>query len=149
MKRLVPLTVLVLFACTKVAAQNSSSTKPSQFKNYPEKINCTAAQLAGVFTANIDATASLNFSNNFKFNGSLVSNTTKYGSMQCVVIKSNELNGTLFNVTRVIQKNGTVEYKGRIVNTKYADGYQLKKDASGNYQLIKFETDRLLQDCQQ
>ena len=69
--------------------------------------------------------------------------------MQSIAIQSKDFADAVFNLTRITLPNGQTEYKGRIVNIKYADGYELKKDAAGNYQLIKFETDKLLQDCKQ
>jgi hypothetical protein len=38
---------------------------------------------------------------------------------------------------------------GRIINVNYFDGYELRKSAAGNYQLIKIETDKVIQPCSQ
>lgn len=139
----------MLFLYTAVNAQNNPAVKPSLFKSFPEKIICSSTELGKSITADAGLQTSLLFSDNFLFNGKVLSNTVKYGNMQSVIIQSKDYADAVLNLTRIILPNGQVEYKGRIVNTKYADGYELKKDAAGNYQLIKFETDKLLQDCKQ
>jgi hypothetical protein len=42
-----------------------------------------------------------------------------------------------------------VSYQGRIINKNYFDGYELKKNAAGNYQLIKIEKENVIQVCSQ
>lgn len=69
--------------------------------------------------------------------------------MQTILIQSKDFADAILSITKITAANGQTTFKGRIVNTKYADGYELKKDAAGNYQFIKFETDKLLQDCKQ
>ncbi len=149
MKHLVSLTVMVLFAFATTKAQNNTAAKPSLFKSYPQKIICNTAELSKAFTTNASLQTSLIFSDNFSFNGTVLSNTVKYSNMQSVTIQSKDFADAVLSLTKITLPNGQAEYKGRIVNTKYADGYELKKDANGNYQLIKFETDKLLQDCKQ
>ncbi len=149
MKYLLPLTVMVLFACATVNGQNNTSSKPALFSSFPEKIICADAELSRAFAADANQQASLKFSSNFSFNGTVLSNTVKYGNMQSIIIKSKDFADAVLSLTRITQPGGEVEYKGRIVNIKYSDGYELKKDAAGNYQLVKFETDKMLQDCKQ
>lgn len=149
MKHLVSLTVMVLLTFAAATAQNNTAAKPSLFKSFPEKINCSNTELSKAFNATSSLQTSLLFSDNFSFNGTVLSNTVKYGNMQSVVIQSKDFADAVLSITKIISPNGQAEYKGRIVNIKYADGYELKKDATGNYQLIKFETGKMLQDCKQ
>jgi hypothetical protein len=149
MKYLVPLTVLVLFTCAAVNAQNNNVVKPSLFKRFPNQISCNYPELDKAFGTNLSQQANLSFSNNFSFRGIVISNITRYGNMQTVLIQSKDFSDAVLSITKITLPNGQTTFKGRIVNTKYADGYELKKDAAGNYQLIKFETDKLLQDCKQ
>ena len=89
------------------------------------------------------------FSDNFSFGGDVISKVTKYANLQSAVVKSPSFNNTIFNITKRINSDNSVTYIGHIVNKNYFDGYELKKKANGLYQLIKFETDRVLQDCRQ
>ncbi len=142
--------LLVLFTLgTLTTSAQTQSSKPSLFSNFPEKIDCIPAISDQAFTTTAGQDAVVNGSSNFLFSGKILSNTTKYGSLQTVVIRSAAFADAIFVLSKVTVADKTVEYKGRIINTKYADGYELKKDEAGNYQLVKFETDKLLQDCKQ
>lgn len=149
MKYLVSLTVMVLLAFATATAQNNTAAKPSLFKSFPQKIICSTTELSKAFTTDASLQTNLLFSDSFSFTGTVISNTVKYGNMQCVTIQSKDFADAVFSITKITLPNGQTELKGRIVNTKYADGYELKKDTAGNYELIKFETDKLLQDCKQ
>ena len=151
MKRTVLPCVLLLLLTLSATAVNAQSggSKPRLFGNLPEIIVCNESLFSQAFAIEANQPASFSFLNNFLFDGNVISNTSKYGSLQTVVIKSTVFAGAIFVLSKVTAKNNSVEYKGRIVNTKYADGYELKKDASGKYQLVKFELEKQLPDCSQ
>lgn len=142
------LLLLLTLSATVVNAQTGGS-KPQLFGSLPKIIVCNESMLSQAFGITANQPASFSFSTDFLFQGNVMSNTSKYGSLQTVVIKSAVYANAIFVLSKVTAKDNSVEYKGRIVNTKYADGYELKRDASGIYQLVKFETDRQLQDCTQ
>ncbi|MBU9937672.1 MAG: hypothetical protein KTQ13_13540, partial [Ferruginibacter sp.] len=71
----------------------------------------------------------------------------KYDNLQSAVIKSAAYHNSIFSISRITNKDNTVSYVGRIVNKNYFDGYELKRDAAGNYRLVKMETDRAIPDC--
>jgi uncharacterized protein YdeI (BOF family) len=83
------------------------------------------------------------------FNGTVTGNTVKYSNLQSVTIKLPEFDNLIFSISKITNDDKTVTYVGRIINKKYADGYELKKDASNNYQFVKFETDKLIPECSQ
>lgn len=146
MKRYAPyaLSLLLSFMVTTGFCQNN---KPKQFNNFPETINCSEQELSKVFTTLPGQTISLSFSNNFTFAGTVKSNIAKYANLQSAVIESPDYSNTIFHVSKVINADGSIGYIGRIINKNYFDGFQLKKNASGIYQLKKVETDRVIQDC--
>lgn len=140
----------VLFALTATTTQaQSQGAKPALFTNFPDKINCNPEVLNQVFSFAAGQDATISGSSNFLFIGKLLSNTTRYDSLQTVVIRSAAFSDAIFVLSKLTGSDNKIEYRGRIINTKYADGYELKKDDAGNYQLVKFETDKLLQDCRQ
>lgn len=147
---LLPYVVLVLLtlSVTTAIAQNEGS-KPKLFAGFPDKLDCTTTVLSQAFAATQNQDAALGFSANFLFSGKVISNTVKYSTLQTMVIRSAAFSDAIFVLSKITNADNSVEYKGRIVNTKYADGYELKKDEKGNYQLVKFETDKVLQDCKQ
>lgn len=150
MKRYAPyaLSVLLTFIAMTGFSQNNNQ-KPKQFNNFPATINCTELELSKVFNAGPGQVINLSFSDNFTFSGSVTSNIVKYAYLQTAVIVSPDYSNTIFSVSKITLNDGSISYLGRIINKNYFDGFELKRNASGNYQLIKMETDRVIQDCNQ
>jgi hypothetical protein len=151
MNRLAP--YACMFLCTLLAmtgfSQNPGVTKPKQFNNYPDVINCSEAELSRVFTSPAGQHISLSFSDNFLFSGDITSNVVKYSNLQSAVVKSPIFNNTVFGISKRINDDNSVTYIGHIINKDYFDGYELKRNTDGNYQLIKIQTDKVIQDCSQ
>jgi hypothetical protein len=150
MKRLAPNAMLlfcILFSTT-INAQNSSQ-KPALFSNFSSIINCPKAELNKAFTATANQNINFSFSDNFLFNGTVVSNVVKYANLHTVLIKSPAYGDAIFSLSKITGKDNTVSYTGRIINPKYADGYELKKDGFNNYKLVKIELSNILKDCSQ
>lgn len=151
MKHLAPyaMMLLCLLLATPGFSQNPPSIKPKQFNSYPATISCTEAELDKVFGLSSGQPVNFSFSDNFSFGGDVISKVTKYSNLQSAVVKSPFFNNTIFNISKRINSDNSVTYIGHIINKNYYDGYELKKKANGLYQLVKFETDRVLQDCRQ
>jgi len=149
MKQLAAYALLFCFSFISVKgfSQNSNGSKPKQFSNFPDVINCSEATLSNIFNAAAGQNVSLAFSDNFSFSGSVTSNIVKYSNLQTAVVRSPFFNNSIFSVSKIINKDNSVSYLGRIINKSYFDGYELKRNAAGNYQLIKIETDRVIPDC--
>lgn len=140
--------LFTLFTVT-ANAQSSTGTKPILFAGIAEKVTCTEQELSKAFSIDVDQTIQLSFSNNFLFSGVVVSNIVKYSNLQTVLIKAADLDTVIFAISKIINDDKTVTYVGHIINKKYADGYELKKDVSNNYQLVKFETEKIMPECSQ
>lgn len=149
MKRYAPYALSVLLTFTAMTGFSQNISKPKQFNNFPEAINCSEQELAKVFNATAGQVISLSFSDNFSFSGSVKSNIVKYANLQTAVVVSPAYSNTIFSVSKITMNDGSINYLGRIINKSYFDGFELKKNAVGNYQLIKMETDRVIQDCKQ
>ena len=149
MKRLAP--YACMFVCTLLAMTgfSQSVSKPKQFSNYPAVINCTEPELARVFASPAGQRIDLSFSDNFLFSGNITSNEVKYSNLQSAIVQSQAFNNTVFGISKRTNDDNSITYVGRIINKNYFDGYELKKNANGNYQLIKIETDKVIQDCSQ
>jgi hypothetical protein len=127
----------------------ANTPKPKQFSSFPEVIDCSEQELARVFNTSPGQTISLSFSNNFTFAGNITSNLVKYANLQSAVMVSPDYANTIFSVSKITNGDGSLSYVGRIINKNYFDGFELKKNATGNYQLRKVETDRVMPDCMQ
>ncbi len=147
MKRLAPYALVLLVCLSTTSGFSQSGTKPKQFSNFPDVINCTESELGKVFTSLTGQSISLSFSDNFSFAGSVTSNIVKYSNLQSANIKSPVFNNSLFNISKRINEDNSITYVGLIINRDYFDGYELRKNANGNYQLIKIETDKVIQVC--
>jgi len=149
MKRLAPYAIVLLLTLVSATgfSQNPNGIKPKQFSNYPDIINCSESELSRVFTSVPGQDISINFSNDLLFDGKVTSNLVKYSNLQSAVIKSAFFNNSVFNVSRRTNPDNSITYVGRIINTDYFDGYELRKEATGNYKLVKIETDKVIQPC--
>ena len=140
---------LLLSVITVTGFSQSNLVKPKQFNRFPSVINCSQQELGKVFNSPAGQTINLSFSQDFTFSGIVKSNIVKYSNLQTAVVVSPDYSNTIFNVSKIINDDGSISYIGRIINKNYFDGYELKKNNAGNYQLIKMETDRVIQDCTQ
>ncbi|MBS1510166.1 MAG: hypothetical protein JST86_04950 [Bacteroidetes bacterium] len=152
MKYPVPMMVLLLLMATAThtaIAQTPAGGKPKIFSNYPEKIICTDAAFSNVFAAAQNQQVQVNFSTQFTFDGTVTSNVVKYSNLQTVVIQSPAFNNTILVLSKITNKDGSIVYNGHIINQKYGDGYEMRKDAAGNYQLTKIDTEKVIPTCSQ
>lgn len=149
MKSYAPYALSFLLCFIALTGFCQNNVKPKQFSSFPEKINCSEQELARIFTTGAGQPINLAFSNNFSFNGSVKSNIVKYANLQTAVILSPDYFNTIFSVSKIMNADGSLSYIGRIINKNYFDGFELKKNPSGTYQLTKIETDRVIQDCNQ
>jgi hypothetical protein len=146
MKHYAPYALSLLLSCM-VLTGFTQTNKPKQFSNFPETITCSEQELAKAFTAAPGQNVSLSFSDNFTFSGTVKSNLAKYTNLQSAIIVSPDYSNTIFTVSKVIKADGSLSYVGHIINKSFFDGFDLKKNASGIYQLKKIENDRVIQDC--
>ena len=148
MNRLAPYACALM--CTLFATTGFSqgtAAKPKQFESYPRVINCSEAEISRAFATPAGQSINLSFSDNFSFSGNVTGNTVKYSNLQSVVLRSAAFNNSIFSISKRTEANNSITYVGRIINRDYFDGYELKRNVSGNYQLIKIETDKVIQDC--
>jgi hypothetical protein len=140
---------LLLSVITITGFSQTNPTKPAQFNAFPAIINCSQTELSRIFNTPAGQHISVSFSDNFTFTGTLTSNIVKYANLQTAVIKSPDYANTIFSVSRITNPDGSFGYLGRIINKNFFDGFELKQNLAGNYQLVKMETDRVIQDCSQ
>lgn len=146
-------TIFKIFAlCTlltfsfHISAQVVRSSRPDLFNSFSTNIPASVSELDKAFTVAVGSPVQLNFSNKFSFTGTIFSSVQKYKNLSSVIIKSPLLNNALLSISRIINDDKSVSYVGRIINEKYADGYQLIKDNTGNYAFTKIKTEDLIQD---
>jgi hypothetical protein len=130
-------------------SQSQHVAKPKLFANNPDRISLQESDFSSLFTASEGQSVNLNFSN-LPLSGTVASNVFKYNNaLQTVIVRLNSLDNTILSISKRLDASRNTEYIGRIVNMKYFDGYELKKDVTGVYQLNKIETDKVVQPCGQ
>ncbi len=139
------LVLLTLFAAS-VNAQNKQAGRSSLFTNLPSTIDFTEAQLSRLFTAAKGENIAVPLSGNFILSGSVTSKRAAYTNLQTLVLKLPAFDNSLFSISKQTENN-TITYVGRILNPAYADGFELKRLANGNYQLNKINVEKILTDC--
>jgi hypothetical protein len=152
MKHFASTTMLLLFTiitATGFSQLAASNPRPKLFAAFPESIDCSPSELARIFTIAEGQQANVSFAGSFAFSGTVSSNVVKFSNLQTVVIKSPAFSNAIFHVSKRLKADNSIVYVGRIINEAFADGYELKRDAAGNYRLQKIETEKVMPDCNQ
>ncbi|MFT3979812.1 MAG: hypothetical protein QM687_05025 [Ferruginibacter sp.] len=110
-------------------------------------MNISENSLQNIFSLTTDQETVIDFGNNFLFPCKVLRNEAKYSNMQTVIIRSSAFDNAMLQVTKITNRDQSVTYKGRIINERAADGFEIKKNTAGSYELRKFETDRVLEPC--
>ncbi len=145
-------TVIALFAILTASYKTNAQTqlvKPAKenlFTKFSANIPTAVAELDKTFLAAEGSSIQLNFGNNFSVAGTVFSSVQRYSNLSSVLIKLPLLNNSLLSISKRINDDNTVTYVGRIINEKYADGYELQKDNQGHYTFNKIKTADLIQD---
>ena len=119
--------------------------RPQLYSSRPQSINIDKSIFGNVLDAVEGKEISIHLSEDFTFNGTVISNQKKYNSLHTVMVRSNENATSIMQIT-LIKENNNISYSGRIINSNAADGYELKNN-NGAYSLQKFETLKLLDPC--
>lgn len=151
MKRLTTTTCMVLLTLCAVTAhsQDQRSARSSLFQNLPAIINCTEAQLISLFTSAKGQIVSVPLSDNFTLAGSVTAKLVQYSNLQTTIIKLAAFKNTLFSLSKQTDQENNSTYVGRILNPLYADGFELKRNAAGNYRFTKIDIEKILVNCNQ
>jgi len=137
----------LLLACSiNTHAQVVTSSRPDLFSIYSNNIAASTTELNKAFAAKVGSSIQFNFANKFSFSGIILSSVQKYNNLSSVIILSPLLKNSLLSVSKRINDDNTITYVGHIINEKYADGYELVKDNTGNYSFNKIKMADLIQD---
>lgn len=145
-KAIVLFILIMSFKSTK--AQVVAERRPTLFSAFANTLSFSTTELEKIFTTPQGSSIKLNFAGNVNFTGTITSSIQKFDNLQSVIIKLDNLDGTILGISKRTDTDNSITYIGRIINVKYADAYQLKKDKSGNYSMNKVNTHDLIQDTE-
>lgn len=137
---------IILTVCNNTNAQVTISSRPLLFSNFSANIPTAVAELNKAFHGAEGSLIELNFANNFSITGTVSSSVQRYANLSSVIIKLTSLHNSLLSISKRINDDNSITYVGHIINEKYADGYELKKDRYGSYTFNKIKTEDLIQD---
>jgi hypothetical protein len=142
-----PLVLCYIFMMAQYSQAQVTRLVPRQlFNDYSATIAAPVSELEKAFSAAAGSSVQFNFSSKFSFSGTVMSSLRRYTNLYSVIVSSPLLHDALLSISKIINNDNTVTYVGRILNDKYADGYILKKDNTGNYSFNKIKTTDLIQD---
>ncbi len=138
--------VVCLFACCSAFSQ-TGNTKPALFANFPSNLAISELSLQNIMLLQQDASTTLQFGNGFNFPGNVLRNEVQPGNVKTVIFRSSSFDNAIFQLSVFQDERGLLNYTGRIMNVRAADGYVLQKTSSDTYELKKFQTDSVLETC--
>lgn len=136
---------LLLVISTTINAQTQTSSKPYLFSKVAKKLPASISELDKAFSTSEGSIIKMRM-NELVFEGTVTSSIKRYDNLFTVIIKSSSEKNTVFAISKRINDDKTVTYTGRIINEKYADGFELVQETNGQYAMSKIQTEELLQD---
>lgn len=137
-------TLLTLISVACFAQKTDGQQK--LFAAYPETVNLDRSLLTNAFNYSKAAVVTFQFSSQFTFKGTVVSNEKRYDNLDIMIIRSADDNNSLFQLSRITNEDKSISFSGRILNSGSADGY-IMKNTAGNYFLQKIQSQRILEPC--
>lgn len=138
------LCILIMYSYAS-EAQVLTSSRQNYFDRYAQELPTPVTELNKAFTTSEGAKVKINFAD-FSFNGIVVSSIKRYDNLYSVIVKAPGLDNTILSISKRINPDKTVSYIGHIINQKYADGFELRKDNNGNYAMNKIKINALIED---
>lgn len=124
----------------KVPLNEPDYNRPKLFNGMPDRIPVTLDKLDELIAMPVGrSTSTFRFAekSGFQFNGEVVSAASKYNNtMNSVVVRSADFNGATLTISRVVNPDGSIAYRGRIISFKHGDLYELQT-VNGQLQLVK------------
>lgn len=137
---------ILLISFNNIKGQVVSERRPQLFSTFAKNINFPKAELEKIFNTPEGRTIKLSLGENVGFSGVITSSIQRYPNLKSVVVKLNNLDNTIFGISKRTNDNNSITYIGRMINTKYADAFVVKADANGNYFMNKTNTADLIED---
>jgi hypothetical protein len=122
-----------------VPVNEPNYNKPKLFQGLPDNINISIDKLNALLNTSVGKSVSTDLSKDasFQFNGEVISTVSKYeGKVQSVVIRSANYEGANLTISKIINEDGSISYKGRLISFKNADLYELQ-EKNGQLTLVK------------
>lgn len=113
----------------KIPLNQPDYSKPKIFEDLPEKMNLTISGMESLFELSAGTPVVAKLTRNFYFKGTVISKSGSTATdVRSVVIRSSARQGAVLTFTRIANEDGSWVYKGRIINRKSIDAYEIVKE---------------------
>lgn len=138
-----------LLFCFNGTAQ-SNTKKPTAFNSFPKIVYCPASAVANLFSVEEGKSAKLQFDENHLLEGTIIKKYSKYSNtLQTVVMQIPAYGNSIFSISKRKDTDNSDVFIGHLYNTNFADGFELQPAKNNQYQLVKLNTNQVLQPCNQ
>ena len=111
--------------------------KPKLFNDLPEKFLVSADALQTLLAVPVGEGVTIPLHAQFRFKGVVVSKSDPADKkLSSVVIKSTNRQGAVFTFTRIIEDNGEIIFRGRMMSLQNSDAFTLVQEGTA-YKLVK------------
>ncbi len=111
--------------------------KPKLFKELPNRINVSFKTIDNVFDVEVGKSVDLPFALNFQISGTVVSKAEDLSAnVKSIVIKSTNKVGATLTISRIINNDNSITYRGRIMSFHHGDAYEITNE-NGSYAFVK------------
>lgn len=151
MKNLTTTLCMVLLSLLAVTsfAQIKPAVKPAMFSRLPASIRMSKFSLSSFFLASTGENIQLSLDNDIVLSGAVINKFNPYVNLQTIVIKLDAFDNSLLSLSKQTDKLNNITYVGKIINPLSADGFELIRNAEGDYELNKIEIEKIFVSCNQ
>jgi len=135
---------LLLCLTTAISYAQPADINPYKFSKLPEESIISPSTLAAAFQYQTGEKVSIPLSDQFIFEGVVISNEQKYDNLQNIILRSED--HVMLSISKQTEKGKRVSYTGRVIGKDIADGFSIQRSADV-YLLKKFSKENILQDC--
>jgi hypothetical protein len=119
----------------RIPVNQPNYNQPRLFEDVPQKVDLRITDMETLFDYPVGSSVSAKFSKGFYLQGTVVSKSDD-ASVKYLVIKSVNRRDAVFTFTKIINKDGSFTYKGRILSKNNSDAFEVVKE-NGQYFLQK------------
>lgn len=119
----------------KFPINDPDRNKPKLFADLPQKMEARISEMQNLFRHKVGAVISMQLSEQFLFEGSIVSKAED-PQVKSVVIRSTNRPGAVLSFSRTQHADGSEKFVGMIISRNNADAYEITKE-KGHYVFIK------------
>ena len=131
---------------TEIALSKQQISKPKLFKGLPERVHVDFKEIDDAFNYETGKSVMLKMSSDFIVAGHIISKAEDAAAgVKTIVVRDANRPGATLSLSRYINQNNTLSYRGMFMSFKHADAYEVVSE-NGEYFLIKKDANILYEE---